>query len=300
MAKVFKKFGKIKWRKLIAGVLVIAAIAGCVGGAVALFGKQTKTISASEFSVGDIGEDGKPKDSSVAIYTKDAFACDGLQIIPDFEAKCSYRIFYYDAKDAFVSSTEKMTEAYEGVNPEADHARVVIYPEVPSDWDEDKEFKIRFWEVREYAKQLKITVSRDQLEYKTISVNLMSGKDLSEGAFSKASLDTLDANSLVKSTPIFTFDSAKYDYYRVYVMVTEKPETNVTVAFGDAKNDENGSFKEYTPMLDSANDFAYTINGADMSINTWYSITVKTPKGADAFRVMGPDTAVYRIYGMNQ
>ena len=310
MAKLFKK--KINWKKLIAVVLAGAAVLGCVGGLVAIFGKQTKTIGASAFSVGDIYSDGdklgKPKDSTVAIYTKESFAYDGLRIVPEFDADCEYQIYYYDANDEYVSTSGPLTGAFEGVNPDADRARIVIRPNVPETWDEDKdgEFKIRFWEIRSYAKQLNITVNKDQLEFKTVSVNLMTGQILEAGEMDSADIETLKVSSAgILSTPTFKLNSVKYDYYRVYVKLKalDDNKSNVTVAFGDGQKGEDGVVSGPYKSISASGDeegFYYVLEGADLSIDTWYSITVKTPKGADAFRVMGPDTAEYRIYGMNE
>lgn len=292
MARIFRK--PIRWKSLIAGALAVLLLFGAVFGATKLFGNDSKKIGASAFAVGDIDADGVYKESEVAIYTKDSFLCEGLKIVPKFEGNAEYQIFYFDSTDTFIGASDVMTKGYEGTNPEAERARIVIRPEAPEDVEE---FKIRFWEIAKYAKYFTITVDRDQVDYDDMSVDLMNGRTLSQGLFTADDISVLNAeNTTIKSTPLFTIgENNRYDYYRVYVQVTTPGDTNVTVAFG--KSVEGSGEMPSIPVDDK--DFAATLNGSELMAGSWYSVTVKTPKNAVALRVMGPETAVYRIYGFN-
>ena len=75
-----------KSRSIISGILLVASIVGILALAGSFFGKDTKTISPTVFSVGGINEQGKHVDTKTSIYTKEMFECQGLSIEPDFEA----------------------------------------------------------------------------------------------------------------------------------------------------------------------------------------------------------------------
>ena len=79
---------RTKSRDIIIGVVIVAIILGALGGFVGLFGGNTVTIGAGEFSVGALNATtGKYEKNEKAIYTEDMFACDGLRITPAFEAE---------------------------------------------------------------------------------------------------------------------------------------------------------------------------------------------------------------------
>lgn len=89
---------------VLAGVAAITAVAFGVKAIVDYTKNDLKTISPS-FEVGNLGADGKFVDDKGTLYTKEAFACDGLQIKPDFDSTVNYQIFYYDQLDNFIGST---------------------------------------------------------------------------------------------------------------------------------------------------------------------------------------------------
>ena len=121
------------------------------------------------FSVGGLNASGEYADTNLSVYTKDSFECDGLTVNPDFEAKGSFEVFYYDADGEFIgtSGTQESTDgeyAKGDAFPYAKYARVVITPAVPTNEDgvEEEDFKIRFYEPAIYASEYTITVAKEQ------------------------------------------------------------------------------------------------------------------------------------------
>ena len=91
-----------------------------------------------------------------SIYTKNAFECQGLECSLVFDNNISYQIYFYDQNNDFVHTTGKLTGAFvkDSVPFFAKYARIVITPD-----DDDKVGKL---EVLKYARQLNITVYREQ------------------------------------------------------------------------------------------------------------------------------------------
>lgn len=138
----------------LAGALCIGAVAGI--GALANKAEETTKIINPSYAVGGLTEQGQYLETKESIYTKDAFACQGLDIEIDFDNNISYRIFFYDADNDFLTSTGKLQENYdETTTPiEARYARVVITPD-----DDDK---ISWFEKSGYANQIEISVNKEQ------------------------------------------------------------------------------------------------------------------------------------------
>ncbi len=152
---------KTNFKRIITGVLVALLLVTVVGGIGVFAGKDSTSISASEFSLGALDENGVYVKSEQTLYTKDSFGCIGLRVEPDFEAQLTYDIYYYDYNEQLVEIKSGLTGVYDEDFPLAKLARIVIHPTIPDDVDED-EFKISFLDKREYARQLKITVDKSQ------------------------------------------------------------------------------------------------------------------------------------------
>ena len=150
-------FRKKNIKSLISAVLVVVLTVTALGGTISLLGKETKTISPSAFVKGDLDTSGKYKKSETSIYTEDMFECQGLTVEVDFEADLKYIVYYYRSNGDYLGTSGNLYSEYEKgedfVN--AKYARIVIYPTLEDD-------KINFWEVRGYAKQLTITVNKNQ------------------------------------------------------------------------------------------------------------------------------------------
>ena len=160
MAKKFNFKNKSLWKKIGIGACCGVLGLGAVMGVGALLNNQeevtTKNINPT-YAVGGLTEDGKYLETKESIYTKDAFACQGLDIDLAFNNNVSYRVFFYDADNNFISATENLTENYdENTTPIAStYARIVITPH-----DDDK---VSWYEVNGYSKQLEIEVNKEQV-----------------------------------------------------------------------------------------------------------------------------------------
>ena len=158
-----KKFKKIKWKKLLSAALALLLVAGAIAGIAVIAGKKTKTISSFAFGRGAIDAEGNHIETDQCIYTEDMFECQGLTIVPDYEASGTYQVFYYDSNESFLGSTEKI-DANDGTYEKGDsfalakYCRVVISPTFKGDGDS----KVRFYNVMSYANDYTITVSKKQ------------------------------------------------------------------------------------------------------------------------------------------
>lgn len=285
-----KRYLSRNWKNILMIVLAVALVLAAVGGLAAIFTRDTDTIGPGEFKRGKLDALGNYEESKQAIYTKKAFSCQGLRIVPDFEAGGKFDVYYYDENDSFLGATTGQNSVFEEDYPAASHCRIVYYPEKPSGV-KTSEWKIGLLEVRKYAKLLKITVDRDQESY-TSSPNLYVAESTT-GSFTKANITTLDTNAAVKSSTLVELNG-EYDLYRVYVKATTVSDFDAVVAFGDEAGkaiylNEDGKVEE---------GYAHTFDSAKMLVGSWYAVVVEAPEEADTLRVMAPTDAEVRIYGV--
>ena len=160
MAKIKKINWKSKktWKNILCVTLACVTIVGALVGLSALFRKadeNTKEINPT-YVIGGLTEQGKYLETEESIYTKDAFECQGLDIELDFRSNISYRVFFYDKTNNFLSSTSKLVDNYdETTTPTmAQFARIVITP--------NEDDKISWYEKNGYADQLTITIGKVQ------------------------------------------------------------------------------------------------------------------------------------------
>lgn len=140
----------------LAGVVALTAVAFGVKAIVDYTKNDLKKITPT-FEVGNLGADGKYVDDDSTLYTKQAFACYGLQIKPDFDSTVNYQIYYYDILDNYISSTEVLSEGYSSEAPlNGAYARMVINPV------DDEDGKISLTERISYPRQLTIKVKKEQ------------------------------------------------------------------------------------------------------------------------------------------
>lgn len=169
MAKRKFRVRKGSIKSILLAVLVGALILGSVSGIVAFFNRDTTSVSTLlTFDVGGLDASGIHTNSTTSIYTKDLIECQGLVIEPDFEAKGTFQVFYYDQAKKFLESTEVMN-AEDGIYkkgddlPLAKYCRIVITPEpVDKNGELIDDFEIHWYEVAKYAGQYSIIVNRDQ------------------------------------------------------------------------------------------------------------------------------------------
>lgn len=148
---------KLTWKNILIVGLSVLLLIGAIFGISALFNeseKTTKTINPS-FAIGGLTETGTYLETTESIYTKDSFECKGLNVKMAFDNNISYRIFFYDYNDNFVNATDKLTTNYsEDIDLFVKSARIVITP--------NEDSKISWYEKSGYAKQLTISVDKEQ------------------------------------------------------------------------------------------------------------------------------------------
>ena len=180
--KTFKKihFRKGWWKSLLAAILCIGVVVGAGFGIASLVKPEkvddlltTKTLSATKYRVGGLDKNGNYLKTDRSLYTKDAFECQGLNCVPDFDAACSYQIYFYSDDSVFMSKTASLTGTFYDfdVPVNAKFARIVITP------NEDK--KITVFNVLSFAKKIKVSLNRDQhftLADSFVADSTMSGK----------------------------------------------------------------------------------------------------------------------------
>jgi hypothetical protein len=116
----------------------------------------TKTLSASDYSIGAINAQGKVVEDDGSIYTKDYFTTEGLDIRFNEEGKVSYQLYFYDEDKDFLSSTTSLTTGYseEDVSEDAEYFRIVITPL------KDKNGVVSNSEVSTYAGAITVTFNK--------------------------------------------------------------------------------------------------------------------------------------------
>ena len=99
---------KFSWRRLLSFGLAVLLIAGAIAGIWAIgkhVAEDKKTVSPS-FDRGSIdAATGEMVKSNSALYSEPIDAL-GLEVELDFDAKISYRVFWYDADGDYVNCTE--------------------------------------------------------------------------------------------------------------------------------------------------------------------------------------------------
>ena len=281
----FKKNSKFK--KILCAVLVIGAVVG-IGALVSSFARNDdKTVRSSEFSVGALDENGKYVEDKQSIYTKDAFECVGLRIEPDFEADLTYDVYYYDANEKLLEAKVGLTEVYDEDFPLAKICRVVIHPAIP-EGETAKDFKISWNEVKSFAKQVKITVDKNQDNRYSDSVNLYVAENaqLGKSFNSEEAILTLTDNAAHKVSENIVV-SGDYEYYDVYVKKTSGADSSAVVIAG---TDGNEILARELCSLSDVND------------GEWRKMTIEVPEfeGSAYLVVRMPAETECYVYGYNK
>ena len=144
----------VKW------VIVFLLIIGLVATTVTLFVKldrQTTVteIGAEQYIIGTLGDSGEKTDGDTSIVTRNAVTTDGLKVEIADDATVTYTLYFYGAKDEFISKTESLSKDFDGTIPEnAETAKIVITP------TDDEDGKVDLTEILGYAGQVTVTVNR--------------------------------------------------------------------------------------------------------------------------------------------
>ena len=161
---------KIKMNRKVKRILSIVLGVAVLAGAIALVANLVKPKNDDglkeihpTFEVGGLNETGEFVDTKESIYTKKAIEYSELKVSLDFDADVTYQLFYYDEDDKFVSKSEVLTKGHsEVLKNETKFVRILVTPVYADATDEDKE--IKWYEIRNYAKQLTISTKVNEPE----------------------------------------------------------------------------------------------------------------------------------------
>lgn len=169
-----------KTAKVIIVLVLCLAVLGGIAGVVAWTQSDKfdqKDVSyLGKYEVGGLDSAGNYMSTNASIYTKKPIECQGLNCNLVFDSTISYQLYFYDQNNDFVHTTGRLTGTFveESAPFFAKYVRIVITPK-----DDDK---ITSLEVNKYAKQLKVSVNREQ-GFKNYTENLLffnhAGKILS-------------------------------------------------------------------------------------------------------------------------
>lgn len=250
-------------------VLLCALCFGAVFGISALSNKlkEDKKVIHPVFEVGGIDSEGKgDKDMDTSIYTKEAFACDGLEIKLDFDAKVAYSVYFYTKHDSYVgSSLNNTTSKRISVPYNATHARLVIIPI----WDDDVKNADRvchWYDTAKYSSQLEIKVYKDQ---NVDGLNLYKHDPEKEGKI--ASINGENAG-------IVETDGLHSNYCYTVIDVTGMEKVEVIYKEG------------------KSTDFAYYFGDSDLNpVGTYFNTT----PGETSIMIDVPDGAAFLVFNYN-
>lgn len=157
---------KTKTKNMLLIVLGCVFIFGAIFGIFAMLknneNNTTKTINPA-YAVGGLNSNGAYVETKESIYTKNAFECKGLKVIPEFTSTIKYQIYFYNSNDKFVKNSNLLSTKFEeDLTFGIVKCRIVIIP--------NEDSNIAWYEINHYAKQLKIQIDKDQTN--TISENM--------------------------------------------------------------------------------------------------------------------------------
>ena len=278
MAK-FKKRRKMgKKGRVFITILSLLLCVASLGGAAALVHNDTKSVNPV-FKIGALDEaTGQYVADNTAIYTEKAIECQGLRIMPDFDATCTYQIFWYNVDDMYVGCTTKTTNSYtkfvDSVPDIARYCRIVIYP---SQLDEEgniiEDFEVGYLKAMTIPSQLKITVDKKQNfeevnildEFKVYSV---SDGDLNEVFLSAKNMifkeTALTGKNVIGENAVGASnfkDLIKFDVENISIFkLNIKKDCFVTVGVYD----EAGNSVEYSTYTDDGIYYIEVPNATDV------------------------------------
>ena len=160
-----KRFKTTNIAKIIGVLLVVLLSVGLIFNNRFLKADENGRIKITpKFSVGGLTDYGKHLITTKSIYTEDTFSCSGLEVDLKFESNISYKIYFYNNLNEFITSTSSLTMSYKSDIPEnAVFARIVITPI----WETntaDKDKKVKWYSVYNYSSQIIVKVFENQNE----------------------------------------------------------------------------------------------------------------------------------------
>lgn len=290
-----KKLSKKTWKNIGLGCLAGVLGLGAVMGVGALLNKEeetTKTINPT-YAVGGLNEEGRYLETEGSIYTKDAFECQGIDVALAFDNNVSYRIFFYDEDTDFISATEKQTNNYdETTTPfNAMYARIVVTP------NDDE--KISIFEKNGYAKQLSISVNKDQTHYEMTENLWVDSATMTTDNFYGISAGCSASN--VSTTTAAQFKSSELIDVAGYDKLVIVANFDKVSGVNFHKWNANKTLIEYKPLSLTSENVQMTIDGKvatyifdlDNSVS-YVSISNKVITN------VGASNAVVEIFGLSK
>ena len=118
-----KKFGFITGALVLVFVLIASAFVR-IGNM-----ETNKKLTIGDYQVATINATGKISESKQTIVTKDLLQLEDIEITLDEDATISYKVYYYDEDEKFISASDTLTSDYEVENVlNAKYVRVLITP----------------------------------------------------------------------------------------------------------------------------------------------------------------------------
>ena len=280
---------KSTWKKILSVGLAVLLVAGAIFGVVKLSErlKEDKKKINPGWTVGVVDTTNGKADTTAksSIYTTEAFDAKGLEIELDFDADCTYQIFWFNKVGEFVYSSEELSKGSEQYAPAGYKARVEVTPNLSN--DEDGE--ISWLETFKYSKQIEIRVDKNQ--------NL-EAKDFKEVALTESAVFTAHKGQ------IYNFTAKKFESIdTVDTYVFQNPEKGIMYSACYVKDFEVGEHSTikglYVRLVDGTTIYYYNSNGTETEVIPGYreESQIKLPMSArDA--IMLPAGATLYVYGV--
>lgn len=146
------KSDKIKW--IIAFVLIAIIGLGLIGLTVSINQKETtKRIGIEAYSIGTLNETGDFVENEEGLCTKGLYTVDGLTVKIDEDANVTYKLYFFDTEETFISSTAALSTDFDGELPEgAKYFKIGITPA--------NDTTVEWFEINGYVSQLSVIVNK--------------------------------------------------------------------------------------------------------------------------------------------
>ena len=293
MARANKKLNK-SVSAILAVILLVLALTFVLS--LVIRGNDTQTVSPSVYRVGALDAKGEFVEDPQAIYTYEPIGCLGLNIVPDFEFRGTYEIYFYDMEQNFIERFIDLKGSYTEQHPFARYARIVVRPETPID-ENPKEFKIDWYEASSFGGMLTVTIDKKQnYQYETVNLyddsKSLYGKCFRTNNLEVSYLDLID-NSNTKVSDVISVTEG-YAYYDVYLRFKEKCD-----------------FGSYNAISASHGTILFIkIGTSDMQPGIWYNTTLSVEdarkfaeengyNNADHIRLCTDTDAEIYLFGYN-
>lgn len=145
------------WKSVLTFVAIVLLAIVAVSALVKVNNLETTSkLNSWNYSVGALStETGKIISAEDSIYTKKAFTVEDLTIEVDDDSSVSYRLFYYNDDNDFISASSLYTADFDSstIPSEAAKAKIVVIPD-------DEDGSISSLELVTYAGLLSVTYAK--------------------------------------------------------------------------------------------------------------------------------------------